>query len=392
MFQKILKKIKPADKEELLVSLKVTSFLELLKKEVKNNEVIIGGSFAKGTWLKGNHDIDVFIAFKNNEEMSNTLEKSIKKSFKKVERIHGSRDYFLVKYKGLNFELVPVLKIEKAEAAENITDVSPMHVYWVKKNSNSFLNDEIRVAKYFLKVHGFYGAETYIGGFSGYVVEILVIHYNGFLKFIKGAAEWKQGKIIDIEGKNKFTNEQKFPLIVIDPVQPERNAAAALTGEKFNALVELCKTMNKKQEEFYFKEKKVNIKKYDLVFKVKVLKGNKDVVGTKILKVFEKIKFQLAAKDFEIVDAGWSWKEEAYLYYNVKKKQLSNYIQHNGPPLHLVQDVESFKNKYKNYKIKNEGKRISVELPRKIKNLRDFTKEILKDEYIKIRIKSIKVM
>jgi len=45
--------------------------------------------------------------------------------------------------------------------------------------------DEIRIAKAFCYANNCYGAESYISGFSGYALELLVYHYKSFLKFIK---------------------------------------------------------------------------------------------------------------------------------------------------------------------------------------------------------------
>jgi tRNA nucleotidyltransferase (CCA-adding enzyme) len=69
---------------------------ELSSRKIKA-DVVIGGSVAKGTYLK-NYDFDVFVQFYKNPS-SDVLEKVLKKAFKKIERLHGSRDYFKIKYK-----------------------------------------------------------------------------------------------------------------------------------------------------------------------------------------------------------------------------------------------------------------------------------------------------
>ena len=210
MFDKILKNIKPTKKEEEEVQKKVDLFLKKINSKLLNANAIVCGSFAKGTWLRNQHDIDIFVLFENNKNISTRLEVVIKAAFEKYEKIHGSRDYFIVDYENLSFELVPVLKIDQPEQAENITDVTPMHVEWVKKYIDNKLKDEIRLAKRLLKANNCYGAETYIGGFSGYLVEILVIYFKDLLNLIKNAANWKYGEIIDIErslDKEKIINK-----------------------------------------------------------------------------------------------------------------------------------------------------------------------------------------
>lgn len=387
MFEKILSKIRPIKKEEQEVSLNVNEFLNTLNSKLKNAKAIVCGSFAKGTWLSGQHDIDIFVLFDDNKDMSERLEKSLKLCFKKYEKIHGSRDYFIVDFKNLSFELIPVLKIKKAEDAQNITDVSPMHVDWIRKNIKNLAND-VLLTKEFLKVNGFYGAETYVGGFSGYLVELLVIYCGGFMNFIKNSAKLKEGTLIHF-GKNWFHSEQEFPLVVIDPVQPNRNTAAALRNDKFLDFIDLCKKFISKPSAKFFVEKKIDLKSYDLVFKVEPLSGSKDVAGTKMLKAFEKIKNELD-KEFGVKDSGWFWKEHGCFYFKVKNKKLDKFRKHFGPPLRLEKDTIKFRNKYEKFKVNIENNRSFVMLSRDIVNLKDFTKFILKNKEIKERVKSIK--
>ena len=104
------------NKKELLKGIKspakvktfVTKLNQLLKKANLNATAMVGGSLAKGTYLK-NPDIDIFVQFDKKyikEDISELLKKAIKTLKSKV--IHGSRDYFQVK----SFELVPVIKIK----------------------------------------------------------------------------------------------------------------------------------------------------------------------------------------------------------------------------------------------------------------------------------------
>ena len=149
MYDKILKKIKPSKVEYGLVNKKVKKFLDLLNKKLKDVEAIAGGSFAIDTWLKGDHDVDIFVLFNDNKDLSDRLEKILKKSFKKILRVHGSRDYFQVKRFGLDFEIVPVYRISDSFEAKNITDVSILHAKWVISRTDPRLVDEIRLAKQF---------------------------------------------------------------------------------------------------------------------------------------------------------------------------------------------------------------------------------------------------
>jgi len=386
MYESILKRIKPTKEEEEKILKIVEEFIK--KLNLKEAEIKIGGSFAKGTWLKNNHDIDLFALFDDDKNCSDKLEKAIKISFKKYQRIHGSRDYFSLEYKKINFEIVPVFNIEKSQNARNITDVSPLHVEYIKNNTNEKIRDEIRLTKQFLKVNECYGAETYIGGVSGYLTELIIIKYGTFENLVKNVAKWKELHEIDIEENGNFKSEQKFPLIVIDPVQPDRNAAAGLRKEKFDELITICKKYNKKLSSFT--SKKLNLRKYNLIINVEPLNGINDVVGTKIFKIYEYLKEKL--NEFEVKESGWNWikKEKAVLYFKLKTKKLNKKYIHYGPPINIIKGVERFKQKYENTKIQND--RIYTELEREFITAESLVKHLIRDNYIQPRCKNIKVI
>jgi tRNA nucleotidyltransferase (CCA-adding enzyme) len=75
-------------------------------------------------------------------------------------------------------------------------------------------------------------------GFSGYLCELLVLHYGGFAPLLEAAASWRPALVIDIEHHAVKTFDE--PLVVIDPVDPKRNVAAAVSLDKMAAFVELA--------------------------------------------------------------------------------------------------------------------------------------------------------
>ena len=146
----------------------------------------IGGSLAKGTLVRrkpneeaNEIDIDIFIRF-NREEDIDKFRSVMKATGEKFKVVHGSRDYVQIKKGSLIFEIIPVLKISAPKQARNITDLSYFHVNYVLKalKKNRKLADEIILAKSFCHGAGCYGAESYIRGFSGYALELLIIEYK----------------------------------------------------------------------------------------------------------------------------------------------------------------------------------------------------------------------
>jgi len=404
--QKILKKalamIKPGKAENKTMLTKVNAFLKKLNNVIPDNAVaVVGGSAAKGTWLKNDYDIDIFARFNlayQNEEISKILEKSLLKLFKKseIEILHGSRDYFQIKQGKFTFEIVPVLDIKNADQVVNVTDVSPLHAAFVinEIRKKPKLADEIRLAKQFCKSANVYGAESYIKGFSGYLVEVLVIYAGSFEKFIKLFSKIKEKQVIDFKnyykGKNVFEhmNISKIysPLIVVDPVQKDRNIAAALGKEKFEILKKSADDFARNSSLSFFEVKKISLKNLKnagaLIITAKPVKGKNDVVGSKLLKIYEFIKRELEENDFVLKDSGWSWEKEAAFWFIPKDYVLSDTKIRIGPPVKSKHNAAAFKAKYSN-SYENKGRLYAV-VKRQFKEADKFIKnEVLKADYIK---------
>jgi len=263
IFKEILAEIVPTEEENRGVFQEIDSFVRKLNSVLKDARAIIGGSMAKGTWLRGVYDVDIFVQFPyrladKSDKLSDMLEAFLKKKFRCV-RLHGSRDYFQVKEGNLTYEIIPILQVNRASQAKNITDISPLHAKWVKKNVKDV--NQVRLLKQFAKAQRVYGAESYLNGFSGYVLEILTACYSTFNKLAAAAAKWKPKTIIDMEKHHRNVmfevNKSKLisPLILIDPVQAGRNTAASLSVEKYERFVAACQQFRKNPSLDFFKIK-----------------------------------------------------------------------------------------------------------------------------------------
>ncbi len=376
MLKNILEKIKPTKEEER----KVRDVTEEIIKKLKqlNLNPILGGSGAKGTWLKGNHDLDIFVKFKKPKNISKILEQKLKKKFK-IEKLHGSRDYFRIQKKKFTLEIIPILDIRKASQAQNITDVSPLHIKWVNKHKKYI--DDIRLAKAFVISQNLYGAESYIKGFSGYVLEILTIHYKGFNNLVKNVAKWKSKVIIDTEKQLKDPLKElniskiQSPLILVDPVDKARNAAAVLSVENFEKFKKTCKAYIKKPSEKFFVEKPVKIPKEAVIIKFKTPKGKRDIVGAKLLKKINFLVMKLNKEGFKVKISGWSWDK---YWFKAKYKELPELKEIQGPPLFIEEHVKKFKKAHKNTYIRS--KRLYTKVKRKHPKIENFLRYWMKNQ------------
>ncbi len=413
IYKKVLERIKPEKKLSREVEEFIKKINKLLKKAGLKAECVKGGSTAKGTFLKGDHDIDLFIKFDQkykNKNISNLLEQALKKL--ELERIHGSRDYFQLEKGEHAYELVPVLNIEHYEEAENITDMSPIHVEHIheKLEEKPELADEIRLAKQFCKAKKCYGAESYIKGFSGHVLDILTIHYGGFEELLKAVKEWGEKTIIDpeekIEGnplKELNKSKTESPLIIIDPVQPDRNSAAALSKKIYEKFKKEVKNFlkNPSEEDFRIKEltkerirKKGEEGEKTIILKAGTLEGKHDVAGAKALKVHEIITQKLEEKGFNLREEGWEYKEqkeEAIYYYTTKDEKLSKYRLRKGPRTEQKNHYKRFLKAHKNEEVIEKKGRAYVKEKREYREAELLIRDLLENQRVEERVKKIEV-
>jgi tRNA nucleotidyltransferase (CCA-adding enzyme) len=375
ILKEILEKTKPSEEELKNIKNNVNAFSKDIKEKLKKSkidaEIFVGGSFAKGTVIKkGKYDVDVFIRYDKkykNEEISLITAKILGQS-KNISVIHGSRDYFRISY-GDNFfiELIPVKKIKNPKEYENITDLSYLHVKYInKKIKQKNILDEIKLAKAFCYANGCYGAESYIHGFSGYSLELLVYYYKGFEKFVKAMTKvGKEKLIIDIEKqfKNKKDvlldlNSSKLnsPIILIDPTYKQRNVLAALNKETFEKFQKSCVEFIKNPSIKQFEVKKTDIEKIKedslkkssefILIIAETSKPDGDVAGSKLLKFYNYLEKEIS-RFFIVKNKGFEYSESnnaRYFFVAEKKKEII----YSGPYVNDKQNCEKFKNEHKN--------------------------------------------
>ena len=83
---------------------------------------------------------------------------------------------------------------------------------------------EVRLAKRWLKGVAAYGAQTATGGFSGYLVEVLVAARGSFQGLVDWLAKGAQPRRIALGPDH--VKDDVSPLVVVDPVDAARNCAA----------------------------------------------------------------------------------------------------------------------------------------------------------------------
>jgi len=403
--------VTPSKSEEAKLAGIVREVVKKVNAEIKSQkiraELRVGGSAAKGTWLPGISDIDFFLVFnyddfsEKSSELPSYAERILRKAFR-ITRLHGSRDYFSARHKGYNIEIVPVLDISKGQKAKNITDYSVLHVLWLASQvrKKPSIKTEIRLAKQFFKVAGVYGAESYIRGFSGHVIEILTANYGGFAGLARAVQKWKFQEVIDVRKyyrspKEVFQKLNKSKLnsavILVDPVEKDRNAAAAFDQENFMLAKDICHRFFDNPSKEFFREKKFSVKALEkkdlkLIVVSASVKGKPDVSGAILRKKFEGMFGAFTMNDFVIQDSGKRIEgNSANFWFYFDKKPLPAKKLHEGPPVELEQNARAFRKKWKAAKVKNG--RLVVEIKRSCTKPEQLVKNIArKDKSLSFKV------
>ncbi len=214
-------------------------------RESGKAEGMVVGSIARNTWVRGDRDLDVFLLF--SPEMSRdaleteglSLARKIASQFTKaVREKYAEHPYINACIDSVDVDLVPCYKVDSAERIQSAVDRTPFHTRYITDKINGLI-DDVLLLKRFTKAGGIYGSDQMTEGFSGYLCELLVLHYGGFSPLIAAAAEWRPHIVIDIE--HHVAKAFDEPLVVIDPVDPKRNVAAAVSLDRMVEFVELAR-------------------------------------------------------------------------------------------------------------------------------------------------------
>ncbi|MGB0855477.1 MAG: CCA tRNA nucleotidyltransferase [Nitrosopumilus sp.] len=365
--------------------------LELVEKESKGFSEIVGlefgGSFAKDTWLAKDADIDIFIRFKKSTSYEKFERISKKIGFNALKKYspyvrYSEHPYVEAKIKDTKINVVPCYDV-KIGQWKSAADRSPFHTKFMGKSLTLQLRNEVRILKAFLKSNGLYGAEIAKQGFSGYVSEVLILHFGGFENVIKSISEIKENQVIG-------NTEKKFetPITIIDPIDNTRNLAAAISNENLGKFVFIARSFKEKPKLEFFKQKKPRISKkhWDnlLVIKFNFKIRSSDIIWGQIKRVTSSLSTQLELAGFKVLRSKpyTDQHKEAHLFFLLESPTIPQIYSKKGPEFFRLDDSKSFISKNLNSTelmwIENNNKIISLE-KRKYTKAVKFMKEFLKE-------------
>lgn len=373
LLKSVLERITPSEEEEHAIMAQVTR-LESIAREImpENTKIVLVGSLAKGTWLKGATDIDLFFLFEPGfdlEEAMPLLHKIADKLNGERELLYAQHPYLHVHFDGFEADLVPGYNVPPT-AILSAVDRSPYHTEFVRENLVSV--DDVRLLKKFAKGIGVYGADMVHEGFSGYLCELLVIRYGSFLEVLRAAAGWETPVVLD-----EMDSSDAF--VMKDPVDANRNVAAAVSARTLKRFIRASRDFLKSHsEKFFFQAElpEVDLKSVPglIVVGIEHDPASEDIIASQIrclmLRCVEKLnRYGFHVQRYGMLDGAFALILEV--------TELPEEYVHLGPPLKFKENAETFREKWEN--AYEEDGRLKAKAKRRFTKAKDYLKHLLEN-------------
>lgn len=365
--EQVLERIKPSPGEKQKLQEVASELLARVGEAARTLGVYgitakLVGSAARNTWISGTHDLDVFMCFPtetSREELEKNgllIAREVAKDASNIEERYAEHPYLNMEYKGFDVDLVPCFAVTSASEIISAVDRTPFHNEFIKRTVSG-REDDVLIMKQFMKGTGTYGSELRTQGFSGYLTELLVIHYGSFRNVIRNACNWKPGLTIDMLEHGTITH--KDPLIVIDPTDPKRNVAAALSLNQFANFIDACRQYSEKpSEEFFFPVEKEPMHDDEIIGMITSRRSSfiaiifkapdlvDDILYPQLDKMEQSIRDLFEEYEFQVLNSGYWAKENAIVIVELVSSRLPLVKKHRGPPVWVYGHAKGFKEKY----------------------------------------------
>ncbi len=381
VLNEVLAKVRPTERERE----QAIDIYENIKRVVEKSlnipydfKVELHGSVAKGTELRGDIDLDIFILIRNDEISREWLEETVIRPlfevlrglYSNVRLNYATHPYIHIDLKTFEVDIVPAYWARDISEIKTAVDRTPFHTKYVVSKLSEKSKDEVRLLKAFFKGVGVYGAEIKTEGFSGYLTELLIIKYGEFVKALEAITSWRVGEVVVVdrelvkEDSSYLRKVFRSALIVPDPVDPRRNAASAVSLETLARVVLASHIfLLKPSQKFFNLERKIPQKEDIERFATAIKESGREAVGI-VFNISEDIspeviwgKLKSIARSFMnyMRNAGFTvvsyttWSNEtseAAILMTLLPRELTLYELHLGPPLGKVLDLKAFISKY----------------------------------------------
>ena len=323
-------------------------------------DVVLVGSTARGTWLAGDRDVDLFVRFPADLDRERLEAYGLRVGREVLpdgREEYAEHPYTVGEFEGFSVDLVPCYDVAAATAIQSAVDRTPFHTTYLDERLDDDTAADVRVAKAFLKGIGVYGADLKTRGFSGYLTELLVLEHGGFRPFLEAAADWQPPVELDPEAHGDETFDD--PLVVIDPTDPERNVAAALSPANVARLQHYARELLADPRESLFEPDDPDPLDAATVREAVTARGTMPVAVTfdapdlvddqlwpQLRKSRRGVVAALDRRGFDVFRSAAFADARAVLFLELAVAERPTVERHDGPPIHVRDHARGFYEKY----------------------------------------------
>lgn len=319
-------------------------------------DVVSGGSFAKGTWIKGDADLDVFAKIDPSvdkvefERMGMAIGLQSLKKYKTQLR-YSEHPYVEAFINGVRVNIVPCYDVEWGKW-KSAADRSPFHTEYINNHLDSHMKQEVRLLKKFLKTVGIYGAQIAKGGLSGYVTEILILKYGTFVSTLQSIADIACAR--QIISVNKVDNDVlktfESNIVIIDPVDPRRNLGTAISPESLGKFILASRAFIHRPSLHFFgvgknrEPRNVRLDSNLLIIEFKYEPRSPDIIWGQLKKTLNSISKQLQLSQFDVIRSTCTTDEKGFaaLVFLLRSVTLPSYTERIGPDVFRKKESANF--------------------------------------------------
>ncbi len=216
---------------------------------------LVAGSAARGTFLTDRLDIDLFLLFPPDLSRDRLREEGLalgRAVLSEPETRYAEHPYLRGKFEGFQVDAVPGYAVSDPSAPLSAVDRTPYHQAYLAERETPETVAQVRLAKQFFRAIGVYGSEARTEGFSGYLVELLIVRFGSLRRLLEEARRWRIPVHLAEPGHEPPRLPEHVALILADPVDPNRNVASALSRRNLGTLILAASTYLAAPSEAWF--------------------------------------------------------------------------------------------------------------------------------------------